>query len=131
MIYWGSPKLFSNHTSRKTEQKRSTSLPTKLLRTYNSLLAVIDKNQPATGLRVNFSRKERSSSMNGLFIKDVIRGIIEGKYYRTVDVVLPLVDAFSDRRTGHDEHAPVTAMNTRYSDILTRLRDDCGSTVWT
>lgn len=50
--------------------------------------------------------------------------MVEGKDSRSVYILFPLVTAILDRCTGHEEDAPVTAMNTRSVDILSRLNDD-------
>lgn len=61
---------------------------------------------------------------------DDVRGIVEGKDYGSIEIVLPFVEAFIDRITGHDQHAYMIDMNTRYSDILNRTSDGSGLSSW-
>lgn len=51
------------------------------------------------------------------------RKILEGNYYSSVDMVFLLVGPFVKRGTSHSEDDYIKDMNTRYSDILTKLCD--------
>lgn len=53
-----------------------------------------------TGKNVYHAKKYASSELNGLFTKDIISGINEGKYYRSVNSVVPFVYAFTDHLLG-------------------------------
>lgn len=79
VTHFASSTLLSHYTGQETGKHRFTSLSTPLLYVCNSLLTVIGKKNAATGLHVYFLKKESSSHLNGLFLKDGITGVLEGK----------------------------------------------------
>lgn len=51
----------------------------------------------SANLRTDFSRKETSQKLNGLFISDGLQAILEAKHYCSMDMVFPFVCAFMNR----------------------------------
>ena len=93
---------------------------TAILRGCNSLLRVIEKDSGISRIHVDFSTKEASSRLNGLFMDNGIRGMLEGKDYRNLDFVFPFVAAYIDRFIGCKKGI-LTKVNTMYSDIVHEL----------
>lgn len=52
--------------------------------------------------------------------------MLEGKDYRSVAMMFLFGATFVYRSTGHDEHAYLAGINTRYFHILNRISDDSG-----
>lgn len=52
---------------------------------------------PRPGHNVGFAITEPSSSLNGLFTKGGLKGMLKGKYYPSVDSILSFGGAFADR----------------------------------
>lgn len=102
-----------------SKQKKMISHRSKLLMATNAILADIQKNYPAPGLQVDFSKKEASVQLNGFFMKEGIKGMLEGKNYRSVDMVFPFISAFIDRVTGFENAADMTRVCTLYTEIMT------------
>lgn len=94
------------------------------------MLSAIEQNFRAPGLHVDFSKYGDSTQLNGLFTKDGLRGMLEGKDYRSVDMVFPFVAAFIYRCTGLEEDAPLTRINTTYSEIFNKLLNDGPEEGW-
>lgn len=72
---------------------------------------------------MDFSKGDTSSVLNGLFPCSHLRGILEGKHYRTFDTVFPFVSYLIDRATGLAEQAKMTRLHTICSDQASFQRD--------
>ena len=117
--------ISSNHQVGFVNSKRRTKIAisskkTSILRACNSYLRVIDENSGITSLRVDFSTKAASATLNGLFLENGVRGMLEGKDYRNVDMVFPFVCAFLDRKT-QETSGVLTKISTMNSSLLTML----------
>lgn len=117
VLYLSSGEL-KDVTFNGTVKKRSlSSLKTLLLRACNSYLSFINDTHSLPDLNVDFSRKDSSLQLNGLFLHSGVRGMLEGKDYRNVDKVFPFVMAFVDRVLGHTTSCPLTNIAVLYSEI--------------
>ena len=58
----------------------------------NAFLALLEKEYPTRCLHVDFSKAKNSTRLNGLFVEDGVRGMLEGKDYKTVDMIFPCSD---------------------------------------
>jgi len=108
----------------RRKQRVMSSQRSNILKSFNAILAEIEKNYPATGLHVDFSKKEKSAQMNGFYLRDGVRGMLEGKNYRAVDMVFPFLAAFFDRAVGFSQDPSFTALNTMYTDIMVCVLHD-------
>lgn len=63
----------------------------------NSLSAIIDRHAGFSDPRVYFSSKGFSVQLNGSFLNSVVRQILKGKGYPTVDIIVPIIVAYIDR----------------------------------
>ena len=103
--------------------KRNVSINSKraaILRACNSLLKVLEEDCDISNLHVDFSVKEASTTLNGLFLETGVKGMLEGKDYKQLDYVFPFVMAFVDRITGMIDNGQ-TKVHTMYSDLLYQL----------
>lgn len=91
-----------------------------VLRACNSLLRAMQDDCTTRSIHIDFSTKEASSALNGIFLQTGIRGMLEGKDYRNLDYVFPFVAAFVDRISGCEEGG-ITAVHTLYSNLLFKL----------
>lgn len=57
-------------------------------------------------MKVDISYYEGSPQMNVLLIQTPLRGIMEGKYYRFLDLLFRSFFANSDTGMGHKDEAP-------------------------
>lgn len=57
-----------------------------LFNAWNGILAQILLSYPVPGVNLNFSRKWSTSQLNSLFLNDVVRYMLEGKYYPSIDI---------------------------------------------
>lgn len=119
----GSSKYVLFPTSKKKEESKISSQKTAILRACNSLLRAIQIDSSTTSMKIDFSTKETSSTLNGIFLETGVRGMLEGKDYKTLDYVFPFVAAFVDRITGCQRDG-ITAVHTLYSELLKILFDD-------
>ena len=90
----------------------------------NAILAEIEKNYSATGLHVDFSKKEKTAQLNGFFLRDGVRGMLEGKNYRAIDLVFPFIAAFVDRALGFQDQPTLTTLNMMYTELMLTLLHD-------
>ena len=113
-----SNSMFTNPNDNRRGQKRYSSMKTAILRGCNSLLAAIQNQYPLSGVNVDFSKKEASTSLNGLFTADGLKGMLEAKEYRAIDYVFPFVAAFVDRALGNEKNPHQTIIHSMYSGLL-------------
>ena len=119
----GSSKVVAFPNSKLKGESKICSHKTAILRACNSLLRAVQMDSSTTSMKVDFSTKETSSRLNGIFLETGVRGMLEGKDYRTLDYVFPFVAAFVDRITGCKKNG-ITKVHSLYSDILQTLFDD-------
>ena len=91
-----------------------------ILRGCNSYLRAIETDSGISYLRVDFSSKNASVTLNGFFLETGVRGMLEGKDYRNVDFVFPFVAAFIDRIT-QESNGDLTTIHVLYSELLRHL----------
>ena len=80
----------------------------------NAFLALLEKEYPTTCLHVDFSKAKNSTRLDGLFVEDGVRCMLEGKDYKTVDMIFPFIAAFIDRACGEVSNGPVTTVSVLY-----------------
>ena len=91
-----------------------------LLSACNTLLRCIEADSGLPDLHVDFSSKDASSRLNGIFLTTGVRGMLEGKDFRKLDTVFPFVASFVDTVTGSDSGA-ITNVHTQYTEIIRDL----------
>lgn len=112
------PAKFS--TSKTAKQSAICSKKTAILSGCNTLLRAIERDSGVSGLHVDFSGKDASSCLNGIFLQTGLRGMLEGKDYRRLDTVFPFVAAFIDTVTG-SETGQLTKVHMLYTELLLLL----------
>ena len=105
---------------RKNTKMTISSKKSAIMRGCNNYLRAIQSDSGISSLRVDFSSKNASVTLNGLFLETGIRGMLEGKDYRNVDFVFPFIAAFIDRIT-QETKADLTSIHVLYSDLLHHL----------
>ena len=116
----GSQKLVKFTNSKKNKVTKFSSQRTAILRACNSILRAIQEDCGSSGIHIDFSTKETSSNLNGIFLETGVRGMLEGKDYRNLDYFFPFVAAFVDRISGCTEGS-LTLVHTLYSKLLHEL----------
>lgn len=74
-----------------------------VLRACNLLLKTFEGDRKLLGIRIHFSKVEASDRGDNLLARNGLRGMLEGKDYRALNRVFPLVAAFIDRITKHEK----------------------------
>lgn len=91
----------------------------------SSLLARIEEEFPVTAFRVDFSKGEQSSQLNGLFKIDGVHGMLKAKDCHCINMMLPFIRAYLDRATRYIEDEELTKKNTMYSELLLKFYSRC------
>lgn len=65
-----------------------------ILRAVKSIPAAMEREFLLLELLIGFSRSGLSLKLNGLFLNNVARGLLEEKHYRVVDRVFQIVCGF-------------------------------------
>ena len=112
------PAMFSTNKNAKPSVIRSKK--TSILSGCNTLLRAIERDSGVSGLHVDFSGKDASSRLNGIFLQTGLRGMLEGKDYRRLDTVFPFVAAFIDTVAG-SETGQLTKVHMLYTELLLQL----------
>jgi len=103
---------------------------TSILKGVNDMLKEIQTNSYVSNLYVDFSSKQSSSTLNGLFSSDGLIGMLEATNMRTVDYVFPFVSMFIDRVCG-ERWGPLTTISTMYIDLVQRILEREDNEQWT
>ena len=90
-----------------------------ILTACNDLLALYQKESYVKDMQFNYTSTEKGNRVNGIFTNDGLRGMLEAKNYKAIDMVFPFVAAFIDRCSGDEESHPVTKVCSRYTELMT------------
>lgn len=85
------------------------------------MLALIEQMFPVIGYCVAFLRGKMSSHLNRLFSSDVVLRKPEGKNYRRIDVVFPLIRTFVNKATGYIEAGELKKVNSLNSELVNEI----------
>ena len=113
-----SENLFTTAASTGNSSKSFKSVQLSVLRGINSLLATIERDYFVPGLTIDFSTSEIGQQLNGLFLNQGLRGMLEGRHFKSLDMVFPFVAAFIDFCCDELEQAPLTTLLSMYSELL-------------
>jgi len=84
----------------------------------NDYLAEVDMFFPIPGMNVSISKEQSNGRRDGLFAPHGLRGMLEGKYFRNLDIVFPMLCSTMDKLFGKGDEAPFTKIHTTYTDIV-------------
>jgi hypothetical protein len=82
-------------------------------------------------IRIDFSKKEASSQLNGIYVTAGVRGMLEGKDFHNLDAYFPFIFGYVDCWLGYEHEAPLTKVHTAYTDIVNTLLSDNLGVGWT
>ena len=120
----GSDKIVTFGTPKRPPRKmKFCTRRVPVLRACNSFLRVMKNDCSSASIHIDFSTKEESSRLNGIFLDSGMRGMLEGKDYRNLDYFFPFVAAFVDRITGCVTNG-ITTVHTMYSNLLEMIFTD-------
>ena len=105
---------------KKTTSSTMQSKKVPLLSACNTLLRTMEKDSGLPDLHIDFSSKDASSRLNGIFLTKGLRGMLEGKDYRNLDTVFPFVASFLDTATGSTT-GDLTEVHTLYIELVRYL----------
>lgn len=80
----------------------------------------------ASGLRVEFAKKQQTAQLNGLVTEERLRGTMEERIYYVIDAVCWLVVAFNDRSVVFLERCEVIRMSAWYTEMVSKVISDYG-----
>ena len=89
------------------------SMKNQILKACNSILRDIQRSNHSPGIYVDFSCKDISKQLNGIFLNDGLKGMSEGKDNRNLDYEFPIIAAFIDAITGQHENPERTEINVK------------------
>lgn len=87
----------------------------------NAFLTATEKDGSDTRMRVGFSRSRRSSELPRLFTGTCWRKMLDGKDYRTFNMVFRFLAGFIDRAAGLIEKVPMTRFHNIFPDRISIL----------
>lgn len=82
------------------------------------MLAAMNATNGASGVNAEFSDKERSFHLNGIFTTDGPKRMQEGTYYNYPELVSRFVAASLYRSTCYAKDVSQTTIKTMYSDTV-------------
>ena len=88
------------HLDGSKKPKTFSSVSGSILRACNEYLQDVDRNSPAVGFSVNFTRGKKDTELDGLFTDSGIASMLQGKDYRMVQEILPFIGVLIDRYYG-------------------------------
>lgn len=107
-------------TGHKSKQQQFASKKVPILSGCNTYLRCMERDNGVPDLHVDFSSKDASDRLNGIFLQTGLRGMLEGKDYRKLDTVFPFVASFIDTISG-SETAELTRVHMQYTEIILAL----------
>jgi len=107
-------------TGHKSQQQQFASKKVPILSGCNTYLRCIERDNGVPDLHVDFSSKDTSDRLNGIFLQTGLRGMLEGKDYRKLDTVFPFIASFIDTVSG-SETAELTRVHMQYTEIILAL----------
>ena len=107
--------------TKRAKQRTFRSIRKTVLKGVNDMLRSIDQQYYAPNLRVDFSKPERSTRLNGFYIEDGIRGMLEAKDFQRLDMVFPFAATFIDRMCCEEKEHPITKICVIYSDLVSKV----------
>lgn len=87
-------RLRTNPDKFESQRRTLCSMWNTIMQACTSLLTAIQKDYYAPALHVGFSEKGTEFQVNGLFFAGRLRGMLEGKNWKNVDMVSPFVPWF-------------------------------------
>ena len=90
-----------------------------ILNACNDLLALYQKDSYVKELQFNYMSSKKGKRVNGTMTNDGIRGMLEGKIYRTIDMVFPFFAAFIDMCCEETDSCPLTKVCSQYTELMT------------
>lgn len=90
-------KVFRASRRVRLESKKVTSVGLAVLRERSGTLARVEVSYPALVSNVDFVRKENTAQLNGLYTKEKLQGMINGRSCNAVDSVFAFVATFIDK----------------------------------
>lgn len=88
-----------------------------LYQARNSFLDDLEGNSTVPGLYVCFSKGGAAALLNGLFTQDGIRGMLDGKFFQCIEMLLSSFRGFLDRAAGYADMPFLINVNALDSDI--------------
>lgn len=86
----------------------------------NVLLSAFQTKAGTYFQRVDFSRKKPSLELNGLFINRDVKGMLEGKDVKALNVAFLFRDTFIDRASRVVQPAPMTGVHFMCMELVAR-----------
>lgn len=113
-----SEELFTRTGSTNNTPRKFKAVQLSILRGINSLLATLERDYFVPGLTIDFSTSELGQQLNGLFLEHGLRGMLEGRHFKSLDMVFPFIGAFIDFCCDEVNEAPLTTLFSKYSKIM-------------
>ena len=98
----------------------------------NKMLEHIQRESPAKGLHIDFSRSGKGFNWNGIYVEDgKLMGMLESKDYRSLDMVSPFMGMCTDRCCDEVSGALTTRLFVRYVDLMQKaLSYNTNPVIW-
>lgn len=68
--------------------------------------------------KVSFAKAESFSALNSILTQDELRGMLEGKDYRSVDYIFKFIEEFIYRFLGRVEQQEQTTVHTLHMEVM-------------
>ena len=110
-------------------KKMFKSIRRSVLKSVNEILSRMQVESYVPDFRVDFSSKESSTDLNGLYTNDGLVGMLEAKNFKCLDTIFPFVCAFIDR-VCQEGWGPLTSIYSIYNDVIAYTFDRDSSNPW-
>jgi len=94
-----------------------------VLRYLNDLLIRYSTDSYVPGLYIDFRSGDRRKGVNGFFVSDGVRGMLEAKDYWAVDQVFPFLALSLDRMMAQTGKYPLTKVHTMYTAFVHAVKN--------
>ena len=128
--YLGSEAQHKHHSGSNSTATSFKNIRTSILRGCNTLLRYFENSHLMPGTRIDFSKKEASSQLNGFYTSTGLRGMLEGKDFKALDFVFPFIFAYVDTWLGYEDSAPLTKLHVSYTSLTNQIMSDNYGNGW-
>lgn len=119
--FHGSDTAVTNHGGLEWRWKPVSRMRASILFGVSSPLAATERQAGISGLYLNCSSKSCSMQCNGFFLNSGVRGMLEGKDCRAVDIIFLFIGASTDRAAAFQSSVEMAGVHRMYSDIVSKM----------
>ena len=95
-----------------------------ILKFINHTLSQYEREYGVPSLYVDFKKKGNTNSLDGLYLEKGMKGMLQGRNFKHLDYVFPMVCSTIDTILNKGDKCLLTEVNTSYTELCTKVVHD-------